>query len=49
MVDFKVQFGENDIIEVRDAGNTDIVTTLVNKAIKKFFSGTNVTDVPEDF
>lgn len=49
MVDFKVQFGENRIIEVRDAGNTDIVSDLVNKAIKKFFSDSDVSVVEEDF
>ncbi len=49
MVDFKVQFGENRIIEVRDAGNTDIVSDLVNKTIKKFFSDSDVSVVEEDF
>ena len=49
MVDFKVQFGDSDIIEVKDAANVDVVTELVNKTIKKFFASSNIIDVKEDF
>jgi len=49
MVDFKVHFGDHKSIEVQDASSSDMVGDLVNRAIKKFFSHSNITDVEEDF